>query len=421
MAFVYLVFFALICSATAVLPNYSPALQADGSSRDEIIEKYFFLGLSNAEILGFIVNVHGIRLSLRQLKRILSKRKCKRRNDQDNLEDVVCAITNELKGSGSVIGYRSMHQRLTNEYGLVVTRNTVRLVLKILDPDGVESRSRHRLRRRLYSAKGPNYLWHVDGCDKLKPFGFCIHGAIDGYSRRVLWLEVSSSNNDPEIVGKYYIDYVDAIGGTACIIRADRGTENVNVEAMQRFFRRSSEDDFARDKSFMYGRSTSDQRIEAWWGLLRKGCTDWWIRFLKGLRDAGLFDDDDVIQRECIKFCFMEIIQIELHRVARNWNIHRIRPSNNAESPPGRPDVLYFNPETLDTQDYLIPVDIDEREIAEEMCCTQPSLRGCSDEFNALSEMIMEDEGLQMPTNANEGKNLYIALLRFIEEIEDDD
>jgi hypothetical protein len=127
-----------------------------------------------------------------------------------------------------------------------------------------------------------------------------------------------------------------------------------------------------------------------------------------------LFDDDDIIQRECIKFCFMEIIQIELHKVARNWNTHRIRPSNNAESSPGRPDVLYFNPETLGSQDYLIPVDIDEREIAEEMCCTQPSPRGCSDKFNALAEMIMEDEGLQMPTNANEGKNLYITLLRLI-------
>ena len=134
-----------------------------------------------------------------------------------------------------------------------------------------------------------------------------------------------------------------------------------------------------------------------------------------------MFDDDDVIQRESTKFCFTEIIQIELPRVARNKNIHRIRPSNNAESLPGCPDVHYFNPETLDTQDYLIPFDIDEREIAEEMCCTQPSLRGCSDEFNTLAEMIMEDEGLQMPTNANEGKNLHIALLRFIEEIEDDE
>ena len=105
---------------------------------------------------------------------------------------------------------------------------------------------------------------------------------------------------------------------------------------MQRFFRRLSTDDFSGNKSFMYGRSTSNQQIESWWGLLRKGCTDWWIRFFKDLRDAGLYDDDDLIQRECIRFCFMDVIQNELHRVARNWNIHRIRPSNNSESPPGR-------------------------------------------------------------------------------------
>ena len=24
-------------------------------------------------------------------------------------------------------------------------------------------------------------MWHVDGYDKLKPFGFPIHGCIDGY------------------------------------------------------------------------------------------------------------------------------------------------------------------------------------------------------------------------------------------------
>ena len=42
---------------------------------------------------------------------------------------------------------------------------------------------------------GPNFIWHIDGYDKLKPYGFCIHGAVDGYSRRILWLEVGPSNN----------------------------------------------------------------------------------------------------------------------------------------------------------------------------------------------------------------------------------
>ena len=29
--------------------------------------------------------------------------------------------------------------------------------------------------------KGSNYCWHIDGNDKLLPYGFAIHGCIDGY------------------------------------------------------------------------------------------------------------------------------------------------------------------------------------------------------------------------------------------------
>lgn len=29
--------------------------------------------------------------------------------------------------------------------------------------------------------QGPNYLWHTDGYEKLNPYGFSIHGCIDGY------------------------------------------------------------------------------------------------------------------------------------------------------------------------------------------------------------------------------------------------
>jgi hypothetical protein len=83
----------------------------------------------------------------------------------------------------------------------------------------------------------------------------------------------------------------------------------------------------------MYGKSVSNQWIEAWWGILRKECADWWIRYFKDLRDSGLYSDNDAIQRECLKFCFMDILHKELHRVARLWNLHRIPPSFNMESP----------------------------------------------------------------------------------------
>ena len=54
----------------------------------------------------------------------------------------------------------------------------------------------------------------IDGYDKLKPF-----------NRRILWLEVASSNNDPKIVAQYYLDCVRQLGATARIILGDRGTE----------------------------------------------------------------------------------------------------------------------------------------------------------------------------------------------------
>ena len=96
------------------------------------------------------------------------------------------AIEPELEGSGNSIGYRQMHQRLRTDYGLVAQKETIQVILKEFDLAGVQPRSSKRLRRREYHCKGPNYIWHIDGYDKLKPFAFCIHGAIDGYSRHIL-------------------------------------------------------------------------------------------------------------------------------------------------------------------------------------------------------------------------------------------
>ncbi|KAH3828422.1 hypothetical protein DPMN_130382 [Dreissena polymorpha] len=78
--------------------------------------------------------------------------------------------------------------------------------MKAIDPNGVEMRKARRLNRRFYCAKGPNNIWHEDGYDKMKLFGFCIHGAIDGFSRKIIWLEVSDTNNDPKLIARYYLD-----------------------------------------------------------------------------------------------------------------------------------------------------------------------------------------------------------------------
>ena len=83
-------------------------------------------------------------------------------------------------------------------------------------------RKQHKLARRSYCNKGPNYLWHIDGNHKLKAFDLWIHGAIDGFSRKVLWLNVSPSKKDPAVISKYFLDFASKINGSTRVVRANR-------------------------------------------------------------------------------------------------------------------------------------------------------------------------------------------------------
>ena len=168
-------------------------LEHEDVEKEGLIRSYFHQGLSYTEIVFSLLKIHGISLCVRQLKRILARLGLKRRFDDNSCspsEEVIETILKEMSDSGQCIGYRTMWKRLVRCHNLNVRRDTVLDLLRVLDPDGVERRKRMRLLRRKYSAPGPNFLWHVDGYDKLKPYGFAIHAAIDGYSRRVLWIEV---------------------------------------------------------------------------------------------------------------------------------------------------------------------------------------------------------------------------------------
>ena len=179
-----------------ILPQYTfshlEEVVREQPGRDDLICSYFREGFSYNEIVLTLLHVHGISLCLRQLKRILARLGLKRKFGQEEspIETIVSAILKEMTCSGQCIGYRAMWRRLVYSYWLNVKRDMVLDIMRIIDPDGIERRKRRRLIRRKYNAPGPNFIWHVDGYDKLKPFGFAIHGAIDGYSRGVLWIEV---------------------------------------------------------------------------------------------------------------------------------------------------------------------------------------------------------------------------------------
>ena len=258
-----------------------------------------------------------------------------------------------------------------------------------------------------YAGRGPNFIWHVEGYDKLKPFG------------RVMWLEVSTSNNDPSFVARYFVDCVRQVGGTARVVRADFGTENTYIAAIQQFLRHDSTDSFSGENSFMYGKSTSNHRIESWWFHLRRGLTDWWINYFKELRENGLYSDSNIIHTECLRFCFMDLIRANLHQTAQLWNCHRIRPSRNENSPAGRPDLLCFLTGQADITDFKTEVAKDSAnvQVCEDSLCTNLHQRNCQSEFSQLASLIMSEKGLQMPQCHEEAKQLYVTIIDEIEKL----
>jgi len=87
---------------------------------------------------------------------------------------------------------------------------------------------------------------------------------------RVIWLRAAVSNHRPALIGKYFVDSAQQIGGYPKHVRTDYGTENNIVAAISR--------SVANDSSAQtYGTPPVNQRIEAWWLFYRRYQSQWWI------------------------------------------------------------------------------------------------------------------------------------------------
>ncbi len=280
--------------------------------RENAIQMYFQMGLKYRDIVLALARYNGICISERHLKRTLRKLGLFRRKGYSPIPRLVTFVENELLYSGQQHGYRWMFEKC-NTHGIKCKREEVRIILQILDPEGTEVRRGRRLRRRSYISKGPNYIWHLDSYDKIKRFGFCINGCVDGFSRMVIWLNCYTTSSDPDVIGGYFIEAIATAQGCPRLVRGDRGTENIRVGEFQRFLRRHGDDDRAGDCSYLHGPSTANQRIEYLWNFLRRECTDFWICFFRNVEADGMFDGG-FLDVSLLQFCFMHLVQVSKQR-----------------------------------------------------------------------------------------------------------
>jgi hypothetical protein len=84
------------------------------------------------------------------------------------------------------------------------------------------------IKRRVYKVRGANAVWHNDANEKLRPWGFWVHGCVDGHSRLIIYLKCSS-NKRASTLWVYFSEAVHIFGWPSRG-RGDFGTENNVVE-----------------------------------------------------------------------------------------------------------------------------------------------------------------------------------------------
>ncbi|CAL8275343.1 unnamed protein product [Arctogadus glacialis] len=199
-----------------------------------------FTGKQMAQILGVSVRTLSRRLRQFNLRRAGTFSTC----SDAALDDLI----RETVAGNDRIGPESVRAQLRAQQ-INVQRSRVRSSMLRVNPVAAAARTMSQtLQRRAYRVAGPNSLWHIDGNHKLIRWRIVIHGAIDGYSRLVVFLRASDNNRS-----KY---------GVPSRIRTDHGGENNSVCLMMNLFRGSNRG------SALRGRSTHNQRIERLWGDL---------------------------------------------------------------------------------------------------------------------------------------------------------
>jgi len=195
------------------------------------------------------------------------------------------------------------------------------------------------------------------------------------------------------------------------ILRADRGTENSLISGIQPYLRDGHSDSLAREKSFMHGKSTSNQRIERFWGHVRKNCAQFWMNLFKNMIDRQLFDNSNPIHIDCIRYCFMDLIQQDLNKVVKEWNLHPIRKQKN-DGVFGKPEILYTQSDRFGGEECGLPIDMESINTCKEIYC-EDIIKESNKDFEDLLQVIMPETA--KPSTPQEAEQLFTQIITTID------
>jgi hypothetical protein len=269
------------------------------------------------------------------------------------------------RGGGLLHGRQWAVSHLRRHQGYRAFRDDVAAAQREIDPDGVRARLlRKRTRYENLFVSGPDYMWSLDGHDKLLRFGIQIYGAVDAYSRKILWWYVGNSNKTQISVVRQFINAVRVVGRVPNYLRTDIGTECAMLADCQFGFYlmhglliEGWSNDVILDQRlsdcYMQGKSTENVRIERLWKTQGHTTTWVWIDYFTKMTRDEYFDvlqgrklryfyDHSEVDKVIINYIFMPILRQYIGDFVLTYNGNPIRRQKGRKwHVPGVPDELY--------------------------------------------------------------------------------
>ena len=157
----------------------------------------------------------------------------------------------------------------------------------------------------------------LDGHHKLIRWKIVTHGAIDGYSRLVVFLQ-ASNNNRASTVYEYFIKAI-RVFGLPSRIRTDQGRENVTVA------RHMLQNRGLDRNSVLVGSSVHNQRIERLWKDMHRCVTIMFYRLFYYLEQHDMLNPINNVHLFALHYVFLPRINRALKDFVSYWNHHGIR------------------------------------------------------------------------------------------------
>ena len=232
------------------------------------------------------------------------------------LDGIITSIKQDHPNDGEVLIKGHLISR-----GIRVSRQALRDSIHRVDHERVDARRGSVIHRRVYSVPHPNSVWHIDGHHKLIRWRFVIHGAIDGFSRTIIYLKCCDNNRALTVLESFTCAVSQF--GLPDRVRSDYGGENTEV---WKYMIAAHDLDY---RSVITGSSVHNERVERLWRDVHRCIVSPFVEKFQALESNGVLDPLNEVDLYVLHLIFLPLLNKCISEFTESWNHHSLSSEAN--------------------------------------------------------------------------------------------